>query len=448
MTSSSYMPLRTETGSRTHAGQESFVEGTRAQSVPIQPGHTTPDRFGPRWLAGSTLAACIAIAAHAYFLGWKVPFGLFGNGIDTIVYRHGGEVVLNGQPLYEFALFDIGLPFTYPPFAALVFTPLALLTVTTAVTLLQVINVLLVYATVVLSWRSLGYRTGGMYLVSAPMAIAFTWLEPVRMTIWLGQINLLLLVSVLFDLNRGEGSRLRGVGVGIAAGLKLTPAFFVLHLLAVRQWRAALTAGAAFVVTVAAGFLIIPSDSWKFWTATMVDSERIGALASPANQSIHGALARLWPGNTPPFIVWFVIAAAVAVLALWTAARAHKAGKTLLALVICGLATPMVSPFAWGHHWVWCIPLAIVAIDYAIRRRTWWSWLTPVAVTVPMIAWYFTDYRGIKAIGIFMFEGSPAFEAAVQFTYPAVFLAMITVTMLSSFHRAGRGTGAQYAKRC
>ena len=439
MTSSSFVSQRTESGSRMRDGRETYTTGTRAQAVPSSRIGAVRSirmhRFGTRWLAGSVLAACVAIAAHAYFLGWKVPFGLFGNGIDTIVYRHGGDVVLHGQPLYEFALFDVGLPFTYPPFAALVFTPLALVSVPSAVTLLQVINASLVYATVVLSWRALGYRSARMYLVSIPMAVAFTWLEPVRMTIWLGQINLLLLVLVLLDLSRGDGSRLRGVGVGIAAGLKLTPAFFLLHLVSIRQWRAAVTAGATFAVTVAAGFLVVPSDSWKFWTTTMVDSERIGALASPANQSIHGALARLWPGHTPPFVVWFLIAAAVAALALWTAARAHKAGKTLLALVICGLATPMVSPFAWGHHWVWCIPLAVVALDYAIRRRTWWSWLAPVAVTAPMVAWYFTDYRGIKAIGIFMFEGSPAFESIVQSVYPAVFFATVAVTLLSSFRR-------------
>ncbi|MFI8565570.1 glycosyltransferase 87 family protein [Rhodococcus sp. NPDC078407] len=437
MTSSSFMSQRTESVPRVHVARETYTGNTRAQAVPRTPvGSAQKYRFGRRWLAGSVFAACIAITAHAYFLGWSGPFGLFGNGIDTIVYRHGGDVVLHGQPLYEFALFDVGLPFTYPPFAALVFTPLALLSVASAVTLLQVINALLVYATVVLSWRALGYRGSTMYLVSAGMAIAFTWLEPVRMTVWLGQINLVLLVLVLLDLCRGKDSRMRGIGVGIAAGLKLTPAFFALYLLSTRQWRAASTAAAAFLVTVAVGFLIIRADSWKFWTATMVDSERIGALASPANQSIHGALARLWPGNTPPFMVWFVVAAAVAALALWTAARAHNAGKTLLALVICGLATPMVSPFAWGHHWVWCVPLSIVALDHAVRHRTWWSWLAPLAVTAPLIAWYFTDYRGIKAIGIFMFEGSPAFEATVQFAYPAVFLATMAATLISTFRKS------------
>ncbi|MBX5332664.1 DUF2029 domain-containing protein [Rhodococcus fascians] len=427
MTTSSFRPLyaRSDSDVRAENAQETAIRETQPEVHATGAG-----RLGWRWFLASAIAACVAVVAHAYFLGWTTPFGLFGNGIDTIVYRHGAYVVQHREPLYEFALFDIGLPFTYPPFAALAFAPLALLSVTSAVTVVQAINLLLIYVAVVASWRALGYRSSTMYLVSVGLAVALTWLEPVRMTIWLGQINMLLLVLVLLDLTRGEGSRLRGVGVGIAAGLKLTPAFFVLHLLVQRQWRAAVIAIAAFTVTVLAGLIVIPADSWRFWTSTMIDSERIGALASPANQSIHGALARLWPGNTPPFAVWLVLALVVAALALWVAARAQAAGKTLLALTICGMATPMVSPFAWGHHWVWCIPLTVLALDYANRHRTWWSWLAPIAVTTPMIAWYFTDYRGIKAIGIFMFEGSPAFEFAVQFTYPAVFLATLVVVFV------------------
>ncbi|MDR6909217.1 alpha-1,2-mannosyltransferase [Rhodococcus fascians] len=427
MTTSSFRPLYARSDSDVRAGN---AQKTAIRETQPEVHATGVGRLGWRWFLASAIAACVAVVAHAYFLGWTTPFGLFGNGIDTIVYRHGAYVVQHGEPLYEFALFDIGLPFTYPPFAALAFAPLALLSVTSAVTVVQAINLLLIYVAVVASWRALGYRSATMYLVSVGLAVALTWLEPVRMTIWLGQINMLLLVFVLLDLTRGEGSRLRGVGVGIAAGLKLTPAFFVLHLLAQRQWQAAVTAIAAFTVTVLAGLIVIPADSWRFWTSTMIDSERIGALASPANQSIHGVLARLWPGNTPPFAVWLVLALVVAALALWVAARAQAAGKTLLALTICGMATPMVSPFAWGHHWVWCIPLTVLALDYANRHRTWWSWLAPIAVTTPMIAWYFTDYRGIKAIGIFMFEGSPAFEFAVQFTYPAVFLATLVVVFV------------------
>ncbi|WP_037180501.1 glycosyltransferase 87 family protein [Rhodococcoides fascians] len=382
-------------------------------------------------MVGSVIAVVVAVAAHGWFLGWRGAFGLFGNGVDTIVYRHGGQMVADGLPLYEFALFEVGLPFTYPPFAALVFVPLAWMSVDTAIAVMQIVNAVLVYAAVMASWRILGYRGPRVWLISVGVAAGVSWLEPVRMTMWLGQINLLLLVLVLFDLARADGSRLRGVGVGIAAGLKLTPAFFVLYLLVLRQWRSAVTAAAVFAVTVAAGVAILPKDAWRFFTGAMSESERIGALASPANQSLHGALARAWPGHTPPVWVWLAGAVVVAAIGLWAAQRAYRGGNRLLGLTICGLSTPMVSPFAWGHHWVWCIPLTVLALDYAHRHRSRWAWTVPVAVILPVTAWFFTDYRGIKAIGIFMFEGPAWFDTAVQLAYPALFAAVVAATALS-----------------
>lgn len=397
-------------------------------------------RHGWRWVLAAVAAAGVAVLAHNYFLVFFSTFGLFGNGIDTVVYRHGAGTILTAEPLYEFALFEAGLPFTYPPFAALTFVPLALMPVPTALAVANMSNLLLVYLAVLASWRILGYRGVPTHVVSAGLAIAFTWLEPVRMTIWFGQINLLLLVLVLFDLGRPEGSRLRGIGVGIAAGLKLTPAFFVLYLLALRQWRAAALAAIAFAATVAAAFVVVPSDSWTYWTSTMVKAERIGLLSSPANQSMHGILARLWAGGDPPMWVWLLCAGSVAALGLWTAALAYRRGWTLLSLTICGLSTPMVSPFAWGHHWVWCIPLAVLALDFAARRPRWWGYLLPVVLIGPMLAWYFTDYRGIAAIGIFMFAGPPWLRLLVQLAYPAVFLIVIATTVIA--HRTTKQSAA------
>jgi alpha-1,2-mannosyltransferase len=381
------------------------------------------------WSVAAVSTVAAAMGAHHYFLGWWGEFGLFGNGVDTVVYRHGAETVLQGGRLYEFALFEVGLPFTYPPFAALSFIPLTWMTLGAAVTAVQVINLVLVYAAVVGCWRILGYRGPRMWLASIAVAAALTWLEPVRMTIWLGQINLLLLVLVLADLGRDEGSRLRGLGVGVAAGLKLTPAFFVLHLATLRQWKPLAYACAGFAATVAAGVAVIPADAVRYWTSEMTDSARIGALASPANQSLHGVLARAWPGHTPPVWVWLPAGAAVAAAGLWAALRAHRGGARLQALTVCGLTTPLAAPFAWGHHWVWCIPLTVLALDYAYRRRQcWWALVLPVAAAAPMIGWFFTDYRGIKAIGIFMLEGPPWFETIVQCAYPILCLTVIAAT--------------------
>ncbi|WP_156112223.1 glycosyltransferase 87 family protein, partial [Prescottella defluvii] len=76
-------------------------------------------------------------------------------------------------------------------------------------------------------------------VVSVLLAVACTFLEPVRTTLFYGQINLVLMALVLWDVSRADGSRIKGVGVGIAAGIKLTPAYFVLYYLVLRKWRAA-----------------------------------------------------------------------------------------------------------------------------------------------------------------------------------------------------------------
>lgn len=133
--------------------------------------------------------------------------------------------------------------------------------------------------------------------------------------VWFGQINQLLLVLVLFDLSRPEGSRLRGIGVGIAAGPKRNPAFFVLYLLALRQWPAATLAAIAFRCHRCRRIRQRSSDPWTYWASTMIQSECVGLLSSPANQSVHGILGPLWTGSDAPTWVWLLCSGSVAALA-------------------------------------------------------------------------------------------------------------------------------------
>ncbi len=54
-----------------------------------------------------------------------------------------------------------------------------------------------------------------------------------------------------------------------------------------------MTAVVTFAATVAIGFVVIYNDAYKYWTGTLVDSERVGPTDAPSNQSVSGLIAQL-----------------------------------------------------------------------------------------------------------------------------------------------------------
>lgn len=384
------------------------------------------------FVAATLVGAVVAVIAHDRLIPFDVPkFGLFRFGIDALVYRAGGATVWTSEPLYAYDL--IGeLPFTYPPFAAVVFAPLGLVSEATTHLIFWLGNLALIYLIVRYCWMHLGFRDDrSLRVVSAALTVIVTWLEPVRMTIWLGQINLVLLALVLFDLGRGERSRLRGIGVGIATGIKMTPGLFLVHLALTRQWRALATAAATAAATVAVGFVVLFSDAAQYWFGAISDSSRIGDITSGANQSLRASVPRWFGLAEPSTLLWILVAGAVGVAGLLVAAAAHRRGLPLLGLIVCGLTAPLVSPFSWGHHWVWLLPLFVVCLDVALRATSPLAWLLPAVAALPQIAWFWVAPDDVYAIGTFMLPPSSRLEAvAFQTVYPTTGVLVIVVVAL------------------
>ena len=136
--------------------------------------------------------------------------------VDLWVYRAEGLAVRDGLDLYG-PLPGVHGVNTYPPFAALLFVPATFISITGLKVLSVVANLALLF---VVSWQSVrrvrgaGPRTA---VAGCALAAVALWTEPVITTISYGQINLLLLALVLWDFNLPPDSRLRGVGVGLAA---------------------------------------------------------------------------------------------------------------------------------------------------------------------------------------------------------------------------------------
>lgn len=401
------------------------------------------------WLRGPlTLLALASVIMVLRAPDERTPWwGISGNLLDVNVYRWGGHAILNSIPLYEGLLIgdDSGryyapMPFTYPPFSGLVFTPLTQVTPGLMEAGWTALTLGLLYLAIRMCFRALGYRSDRVTAqVAICLALIALSLEPVRTTLWLGQINILLLVLVLADhLAWRSGRRWAGIGSGLAAGIKLTPAFFWAHWVLTGRWRMAVASGLAFLGTVAIGFLLIPSDAATYWSGTLFDSQRIAQDATVANQSLRGTIARLAGVEMAPTWVWLIGAVIVAAVGLGVAAWAHRAGHQLLGLTLAGMTMTMVSPFTWGHHWVWLVPLLVLTVHYALAARRWYVWLLPPLLWAAAASWVqsfpntnFPDDRWV-AMGLFMLGGDipPVVFSTITNVYPILWVVTVALTTL------------------
>lgn len=311
------------------------------------------------------LAATVGLAV--WVVSHQVPYPSYKDWFDLRVYQGAVTWWLDGQPLYAFDLDGTGYGFTYPPFAALLMTPLAALTYAQAAAVYTTVNVALVVLLTAWFVVPLARRRGWAPWFAVALAVPVVLLmEPVRETIGFGQVNLLLGGLVAADvLALRRGWRWAGVGTGLAIAVKLTPAVFVLYLALTRQWRAAGVAAGTAVLTALLAFLVSPQLSVQFWGTTLWETGRVGELDQISNQSLMGAVARLAHPADPGRLLWAVLVLVVGVVGMRRAVRAHHAGDLLTAVTLVGLVSCLVSPVSWTHHLYWLVPAVAVLVDVA-----------------------------------------------------------------------------------
>ncbi len=323
-------------------------------------------------------------AAALAWAGWRL-LGHTPYRIDIDVYRMGGQAWLDGRPLYADGVMfhtrgGLDLPFTYPPLAAVVFSPFALLSLdvaSVAITLTTLI-LLIVAMTVLLTRLDVWPQTAvtsepawlrRAWLAAAIVAPAVLYLEPIRSNFDFGQINVVLMTLVIADCVPRRTPWPRGMLLGVAIALKLTPAVFLLYFLLRRDTRALAVTAASAVVATLAGFAFAWRDSIEYWTDTVRNTDRIGTATLNTNQNIAAALARLGLGEGARFVLWTVACFAVLGLTVWAARRALRAQQPVLALICVAMFGLVVSPVSWSHHWVWALPTVVVAALVAYRQR-------------------------------------------------------------------------------
>jgi alpha-1,2-mannosyltransferase len=379
------------------------------------------------------LLAALAVASVAGTLAVAIA-DASSHQIDFDIYRMGGANFL-GAHLYDLRLpralmpgGQRGMHFTYPPFAALLFWPFAQLPVYAGQVIWALINVLLLGVLVAVSIRLVRpqWPTRRLLTVSAIAMFPAVRLSPDGLTLTLGQVNVLIAVLVLADLGfvlrAGQRTVPRGVLLGIAAAVKLTPLIFIPFLLLTRQFRAAAIAASAFAVCSLGLLALTPRSSAAYWTRYIFDSKRVGNMLYISDQNLHSALQRMLGGPVPATL----LAAATLLFGiggLAVATWAYRVSSPMLGILLCAATGLIVSPVSWSHHYVWVVPVLVWLALGPDRPRggAWWA----LAVAVLFLAdpiWQVPDQQSGYGGPLVLLTGNSYFLAAVAFLILAAVL--------------------------
>jgi selenide, water dikinase len=379
-------------------GRMAMVQAARG---PADRAEAPGARLDRRALVLAAALFGLAIAGYAADVATH-PLRLTLTWFDLNIYNNAGLITRHAQDTLYSWQFLPGVKYLYTPFAALCFAAGSLLPWAVLKWLMTVVSIAAMAATVWLAIGQLGWAGRDRATLALGVSAVALWTEPVLRSIHVGQIELLLMALIAWDLCQPDGRRWKGLGIGLAAGIKLVPLIFIPYLVLAGKLRQAGVALAVFAGTAALGFAVLPYDSVKWWLTGYFlhagDFSSLG-LGSLLNQSLLALITRTPAGAGSVTALWLGVAGLVAVTGLLAAALLTRVGRPTAGWVTCGLTGVLISPISWDNHWVWIVPLLAVGVDAAVRAKgaARWAYWTLAAAMVAVFADWPAHWTGPRA---------------------------------------------------
>jgi len=305
--------------------------------------------------------------------------------------------LLPDQPWVRFAV-DAGIPhpsaYIYPPFLAVVVSPLTLLPYHAANLAWFALNTLLLAASLILlarlATRGAPDDTSRMLQMVIAVFVCLNFFPTLR-AMRCGQIGFVLLflctaalALITREAIRPGDDRLAGLCLALAAAIKLTPVVLILFLAWAGRRRAAAWGAGLFGALTALSIAIAGWGNMVLYVTGFLPHLSRGA-ATYANQSINGFLNRLlteesmsvFDFSSEPRSVWLLtrlgaVALLVAAFVLARPGGRRAPGRRLaLGYGLVVLTSLLISPISWEHHYVLAlIPLSLMIAETA-SAPTW-----------------------------------------------------------------------------
>lgn len=365
-----------------HPSRHQGAQGLRTHGNVGGQGRSTQTRLVFRVLL---IALAITLGAVNLYGSYLTAFD--SRLLDVGVFRDAGNAFRHGHPLYDGFPSRSGYAFIYPPFAAVLFLPL---TVGGELFMDIVWNATIIACVVgilAMACHRLGMKDWLFWAVT--LGGFATCLDIIQANLYFGQINVFLVFLVTADVLGYTPKPLRGLGIGLAAGVKITPAAYAIIFLVRKDWWSLGRSAGFFFITVILGFFARASESVDFWTKYFFETDRGGRVDCPHNQGLGGLLSR-GPlsvdavGTLTPFI--FV---AFAAATIYVAYQLEKHNRSVEALFLVVLGISIGGPYAVAHHWAGAI--LVLPIILAVREDflrillsiTAGAWIVPGYMLIP-----------------------------------------------------------------
>ncbi len=302
--------------------------------------------------------------------------------VDFQVNDKAGARLMWGESLYRAE--DGHYQFKYPPFAAMIYVPLAALPLQAAKAVWFAIILAASAGALYLSFRlSRDRRKTASWLAWVPLLVLGRYF---LRELQLGQINalitflLLVMTSLLVTAEEKVapwGEREAGLLWGFSTALKPYALIFLPYFLLKRKWRTL-----AWGLAALAAAFILPAAFYGFRGNLAVNAEWVRSLsestphllASQDNVSLMALIIK-WTGR--PELGWPLWAGGLAVLALLMVFLVRRGRRLENPVALeCGtllLLIPLISPLGWDYTFLSAV-LAVAIIsryfaDYAIGGR-------------------------------------------------------------------------------
>jgi hypothetical protein len=338
--------------------------------------------------------------------------------------------------------------YVYPPQSLLLFYPLSFLSYGQAQMLMLVLNhalfLLITFMTIRILNLSLRRDSRKIALLVGYLLV----FRPIILTVWSGQVSLILLALLLafWMFARGNRPVLAGAMLALAIVLKAYPVLLLPFLLISRRHRETLSTLGWLALITAVAAAIIPATTWADWFFNVIPQggygrvpADLGSPAMPWNQSMSGFLARLFTsdewtqavfpnagGIATAKILTYLAAAAVGLISLGVVfkCRNRSPEAALRQAMMVGLPlTYLVAPLSWEHHAVHLIPmllgLLLVASPSRFPLYTMLYYLmvgmVAIIMTMDAVLLYFPAVLAIWMLNcILTLRPAPVAEAVVQ----------------------------------